>query len=158
MQRTLITEQPDGTFQCTVTLTADELPEFLRTVPREGSIATGSDPTQSEKNALALCAEAAPVASEGKPPAQRAAAQGFNVGAVVSGEPELPPVVTTLLAHNRFLVFAESKMGPVPAELEVREFVTRRIVEAGPSAWEPLVQAYQRWHLETFPGQSPFPG
>jgi hypothetical protein len=30
MQRTLLAEQSDGTFQCTVTLTPDELPAFLQ--------------------------------------------------------------------------------------------------------------------------------
>ena len=127
MQRTLITEQADGTFQCVVTLTAEELPEFL-------------GKTRAPK-----------------PEPIRVQAGGFEAGAVQPEIGVLPDPVQTLLAHNRFLNFAATLFGPVPDDEEVRDFIARKVAQNGEAAWERLVGQYQSWHEREFVGQNPFP-
>lgn len=156
MQRTLITEQPDGTFQCTVTLTADELPEFLRTVPRLGLPVGAVRECGSIVAEIEKAAEPAPAVAE-KPPAQRAAVKGIDVSAVQKAGALLPPDVTVMLGHSRFLTFAEQHFGPVPDDVDVRDHIAQRVAVNGPHQWESFLCEYQRWHLDTFPGQNPFP-
>lgn len=132
MQRTLITEQADGTFQCTVTLTADELPEFLKAVRRPSDMPE-------------------------KPAPIRLSVSGIDTSAVLSGGGPLPREVTTMIAHSRFQAFASGVLGPAPATEDVREFLGARIADKGPEAWPGLLDAYEKWHEDLFPSQNPYP-
>lgn len=128
MQRTLLTEQADGTFQCTVTLTAEELPEFLRSVQRQ------SAPTE-------------------KPPTQTTSVAGFEAFAPMQGADGLD--VRALANHAPFQRFVESTIALDEDGDSVEHALAFLQSSQDMGA---LIERYRAWHSTRWPGESAMPG
>lgn len=141
MQRTLITENADGTFQCTVTLSADELPMFLI-----GAQLQGDTPAMSAAD------------PKEKPPAQVVPVSGFEAFGAMHGQADSQSLgfdPMALANHAPFQRFAES-ISPLPEEGDSVRHALELIGAAKDVAL--MIKQYRDWHDRRWPGEVAVPG
>lgn len=154
MNRTLITENDDGTFQCTVTLTANELPQFLQSVHRQGR-ATPSPTAQSEATGKPAAQIVPVMGIESFAPMQMepAAAHQKAIDALFSKKLAIDPMV--LASHAPFQRFVES-LTPLPEEGDSVRHALMALAESENT--DDLIEQYRGWHGRRWPGEAAVPG